>query len=123
MFKFSNRSYDRMKGVDPRLVAVATLALSRSDIDFGVTEGLRTIERQRQLLAAGASRTLRSKHITGDAIDIVAYVNGKVRWDWPLYERLSVFMLEAAEDLGVPITWGGHWKSLKDGPHYELKSG
>jgi peptidoglycan L-alanyl-D-glutamate endopeptidase CwlK len=120
-FKFSSRSYDRMRGVDPRLIAIAALALKRSEIDFVVTEGLRTTERQRQLVAAGASRTMKSKHIVGRAIDVAAYHCGEVRWDWPLYEKIAAAMLSAAADLNVSITWGGHWTSLKDGPHFELK--
>lgn len=119
-YRFSKRSYDKMEGVRPELVAVAALALSRSEVDFGVTEGLRTKERQAQLVGKGASQTMRSRHLTGHAIDVVAYVGGEVRWDWPLYERIAAAMKEAAEDLGVPIEWGGDWTSLKDGPHFQL---
>ena len=103
------------------MIAIAALALKRSEIDFVVTEGLRTTERQRQLVAAGASRTMKSKHIVGRAIDVAAFHGGEVRWDWPLYEKIAAAMLSAAADLNVPITWGGHWTSLKDGPHFELK--
>jgi peptidoglycan L-alanyl-D-glutamate endopeptidase CwlK len=120
MYRFSSRSYANLKGVDPRLVAVATLALSMGEIDFGVTEGLRTIERQRQLVASGASRTMKSRHLTGDAIDVAAYVDGAVRWDWPLYEHIADAFKRAAKDLGIAIVWGGDWTSLRDGPHFEL---
>lgn len=125
MHRFSRRSFDRLAGVRPELVAVATLALARSDVDFGVSEGLRTAERQRALVNAGASDTLRSRHLTGHAIDLVAYVDGEVRWDWPLYHLIAQVMEAAAEDLGVPIEWGGHWPNVKgksrpDGPHFQL---
>jgi peptidoglycan L-alanyl-D-glutamate endopeptidase CwlK len=85
-----------------------------------VTEGLRTKERQRQLVAAGASRTMNSRHLTGHAVDVAALVGGKVRWDWPLYAVIAEHMKAAARELGVAIVWGGDWKSFRDGPHVEL---
>lgn len=120
MFRFSQRSYNNLVGVRPELVAVATRALALSSVDFGVSEGLRTIERQRQLVASGASQTLRSRHLTGHAIDLMAYVDGGIRWDWPLYEQLAKAMKQAAAELRVPLEWGGDWTSLKDGPHFQL---
>ena len=120
-FKLSQRSLDRMKGVDERLVNVVKRAIELSEIDFVVTEGLRTKERQAELLKAGATRTMNSKHIVGKAVDLAALVGGSVRWDWPLYEKLAVAMKRAAEILNVKIQWGGDWVSFKDGPHFELK--
>lgn len=120
MYRFSRRSYERMAGVRPELIAVATRALQLAEVDFGITEGLRSAERQAQLVAAGASGTLRSRHLTGHALDVVAYVGADVRWDWPLYERISEAWKQAASDLGIPIEWGGHWQTLRDGPHYQL---
>lgn len=119
-WRFSQRSYDRLVGVRPELVAVASRALLLSAVDFGVSEGLRTAARQAQLVQAGASKTQRSRHLTGHAIDVVAYVNGEVRWDWPLYETIAKAMKTAALDLRVPLEWGGDWTSLKDGPHFQL---
>ena len=112
------RSERNLKGVHPHLVRVVRRAAKKSS--FIVTEGLRTLARQKQLKAAGASCTLNSRHITGHAIDVAALVNGKVRWDWPLYHAVSLEMKQAAADLGVPIVWGGDWRSFKDGPHFEL---
>ena len=112
------RSERNLKGVHPHLVKVVRRAAKKSS--FIVTEGLRTLERQKKLKAAGASRTLNSRHITGHAIDVAALVNGKVRWDWPLYHAIAKEMKQAAADLGVPIVWGGDWRSFKDGPHFEL---
>ena len=86
---FSEKSNTKLEGVDERLIRVATLALQLSPVDFGITEGVRTLERQKELVKAGASRTLKSKHIEGKAIDVVAYVGGKVAWDWPLYEKIA----------------------------------
>ena len=119
-FRFSSRSLRNLEGVHPDLVAVAHRALEITEIDFLVTEGLRTREKQIELVRAGASRTTRSRHLTGHAIDIAACVAGEVRWDWPLYEELSRAFKQAAAELNVPIVWGGDWKTFRDGPHYEL---
>lgn len=119
-FRFSVRSRERMKGVHPALVAVMEAAIRRSPVDFMVTEGLRTPARQQALVRAGASRTLKSRHLTGHAVDIAALVDGKVRWDWPLYPRIALAVKAAAADLGVAIVWGGDWPKLRDGPHFEL---
>lgn len=119
-FSFSQRSWNNLKGVHPDLVKVATLALRKTEIDFVVTEGLRSRARQVQLVDAGASTTMNSRHITGHAIDVAALVAGKVRWDWPLYSKIAVAFKEAAKELGIAIKWGGDWKTFKDGPHFEL---
>lgn len=113
------RSRDRLKGVHRDLVAVVERAAAIGPA-FIVTEGLRTVERQKQLLLAGASRTMNSRHITGHAVDLAALVDGKVRWDWPLYHKLAVAVKQAAAELNVAIVWGGDWKSFPDGPHFEL---
>jgi len=119
-WRFSRRSYDRLVGVRPELIAVATRALWLSPVDFGITEGLRTASRQAQLVQAGASQTQRSRHLTGHAIDVVAYVGSEVRWDWPLYDTIANAFKQASADLNVPLEWGGDWRSLRDGPHYQL---
>ena len=119
-FRFSSRSLRNLEGVHPDLVAVAHRALELTEIDFLVTEGLRTREKQIELVRAGASRTTRSRHLTGHAIDVAAWVAGGVRWDWPLYEELSRAFKQAAAELKIPIVWGGDWKTFRDGPHYEL---
>lgn len=121
-YKLSQRSIERLKGVHPDLVSVVKLAIERTDVDFLVTEGLRTKERQRELVAAGASKTMNSRHITGHAVDLAAYVNG-IRWDWPLYEKIAKAMKQAAYELNIKIEWGGDWKSFKDGPHFQIPWG
>jgi len=110
----------KLKGLHPDLVKVVNRAWEIAPGSFRVTEGLRTKERQKELLDAGATTTMNSRHITGHAVDIAAEVAGKVRWDWPLYRNLAVVFKEAAKIEGVPIEWGGDWKSFKDGPHYQL---
>lgn len=119
-YKLGIKSRLKLKGVHPDLVRVVEKALNISEVDFTVLEGLRTRERQKQLVEAGASRTLNSRHITGHAVDLGALVNGKVNWSWPLYDKIAYAMKEAALDLDIPIVWGGEWKSFKDGPHFEL---
>ena len=119
-FRLSRRSLSRLDGVHPDLVRVVKRAIEITEVDFAVTEGLRTIERQRELYKAGASRTMNSRHLTGHAVDLVALVGGKVRWDWPLYERIAAAVKEAARLEGVPIEWGGDWRTFKDGPHFQL---
>ena len=118
--KLDARSERNLVGVHPDLVRVVRLASKLSPVKFIVTEGLRTKERQAELVRAGASRTYRSRHITGHAVDVAAKIGNEVRWDWPLYRTLSVHFKEAARRLDVPIEWGGDWISFKDGPHYQL---
>lgn len=119
-FRLSSRSRARLIGVHPALTAVVEAAITRTPVDFMVTEGLRTAERQTALVKAGASRTTRSRHLTGHAVDVAALVEGQVRWDWPLYGRIAEAFKAAALDLKTPLIWGGDWKTLRDGPHFEL---
>ncbi|WP_097411346.1 M15 family metallopeptidase, partial [Escherichia coli] len=115
------RSEKNLEGVKPQLVAVVRRALELTEVDFGITEGLRTKERQKQLVAEGKSQTMNSRHLTGDAVDVVAWVGSQVSWDWPLYEKIAQAFKQAAAELGTAIEWGGEWRSLKDGPHFQLK--
>ena len=119
MYKLGARSLERLQGVHPDLVAVVKLAIQKTEIDFTVLEGLRTKERQVQLVASGASRTMNSRHLTGHAVDLGAMLNGKVEWSWPLYDKIAKAMKDAAEELNIPVEWGGDWK-MKDGPHWQL---
>ena len=119
---FSTRSYNALQGVNPKLIAVTTLALKLSPIDFIVTEGLRTRTRQAELVKQGASRTMNSKHILGRAVDVAALDNGKVSWNFALYEQIAKAFKEAAGMLNVNIEWGGGWED-RDGPHFQLKDG
>ena len=115
------RSSARMIGVHADLMRVVYRAATITPIDFIVTEGVRSLGRQKQLKAAGASKTLRSRHLTGHAIDLAARVDGEIRWDWPLYHKLAAAMKEAARLEGVQIEWGGDWKGgFIDGPHFQL---
>ena len=120
MYKLGQRSKDRLKGVHPDLVKVVERAIEITTVDFTVLEGLRTPERQKTLMESGASQTLNSRHITGHAVDLGAWVDNQVDWSWPLYHKIASSMKEAASELEVAIVWGGDWSRFKDGPHYEL---
>ncbi len=121
MRAYSARSLKNLNGIHPDLRRVIDRALQDSPLDFVVIEGLRTKERQKQLVAQGASKTMNSRHLTGHAVDLVPIgPNGKAAFDWPLYDRLGPAVKEAAAKEGISITWGGDWSSFRDGPHFEL---
>jgi peptidoglycan LD-endopeptidase CwlK len=120
MYKLGARSKQRLKGVHDDLVRVVERAIEITTVDFTVLEGLRTPERQKALYESGASQTLNGRHITGHAVDLGAWVDGDVRWDWPLYHKINAAMQEVSKLIGVPIEWGGNWRTFKDGPHFQL---
>ena len=117
MYQLGNRSKQRLEGVHPNLVSVVERAIEITSQDFSVIEGLRSIERQRQLVADGKSTTMNSRHLTGHAVDLVPY---PVSWDWEYFYPIADAMKQAARELGVEITWGGDWKNFPDGPHWQL---
>lgn len=146
-FKFGEKSLNELKGVHPELVAVVNRAFELTVQDFSVHDGLRTLEEQKEMVASGASKTMDSRHLTGHAVDLVPYINGKLRWEWvPIY-RIADAVRIAANELGTPIRWGGAWditftenldspedlvidyvtrrrkagkEAFIDGPHFEL---
>jgi len=122
MRHYSKRSLANLHGIHPDLRRVIDRALQDSPLDFAVIEGLRTKERQAQLVASGASKTMNSRHLTGHAVDLLPLnpKTGKGEFAWPLYDQLGPAVKEAARKEGVPIIWGGDWTSFKDGPHFEL---
>lgn len=125
MFVLSQRSLNNLQGVHPDLVRVVQRAIQITQVDFMVTCGVRTLAEQKVLVAAGASKTMNSRHIPGKdgfskAVDLAAMIGPNVRWDWPLYSKLAEAMKTAAAELKVPLEWGGDWKTFKDGPHFQL---
>jgi len=153
-YRLGNASLKELEGVHPSLVAVVKRAIMLTTQDFSVHDGLRTLAEQQKLVAAGASKTMNSMHRTqpdgfGHAVDLVPYINGKLRWEWPAIYPIATAVRIAAQELGVDIRWGGNWGSLNaipadpaamkravdaytlarkklgksaflDGPHYEL---
>lgn len=122
-FYLSKRSKDALRGVHPDLARLVHRAIQLTRVDFVVTEGLRTIERQKKLKEAGATRTMASRHLTGHAVDVAALVGREVRWDWPLYEPIAEAFKQASRELRIPIEWGGDWVTFRDGPHFQLPRG
>lgn len=118
VYKLGTRSLQNLSGVHPDLVAVVELAIKLTEQDFLVIEGVRSINRQRQLLAEGKSKTMNSRHLTGHAVDLCPY---PVDWnDHDKFIVISEAMKEAAKELDIPIEWGGDWKNGWDKPHYQL---
>jgi peptidoglycan L-alanyl-D-glutamate endopeptidase CwlK len=107
-YKLGKRSLSKLDGVDERLVTVVKYAIGVTKQDFSVICGLRTIEEQRALVAKGASQTMKSKHIDGNAVDLMAYCTGD-RWELNLYDEIADAMKEAAEAVGVKLRWGAAW--------------
>ena len=121
--KLNTASIAKLKGVHPDLVRVVLRCAEDwkdADTGFIITCGVRTLAEQKVLVAKGASKTLRSRHLTGHAVDLAATIGGNVRWDFPLYDRLAKAMKAAAKAEKVTVEWGGDWKTFKDGPHYQL---
>ena len=122
MYKFSKRSLDNLKGVDERLIKLMKEVLSISPYDFGITEGLRTIEKQKEYVRQGKSQTMNSYHLKGKAVDIVVYKDREVTWKLDYYKEIADLVKKIAEHDGLKITWGGDWKTLVDGPHFQLEN-
>lgn len=126
-FKFSKRSLDRMEGVNPVLIDIAKKALSISNIDFGIPEfgGLRSVKDQGYLFSKGLSKAdgvkKLSKHQSGYALDVYAYVDGKASWEVEHMAQIACAFLQVANDMNINLQWGGLWKSFVDMPHFELK--
>lgn len=145
-FYFGKKSRAELVGVHPDLTRVVKRALELTSVDFAVHDGKRTIQEQRAYVMAGVSQTMKSRHLTGHAVDLVPYINGKLRWEWPPIYAIARAMKEAAEEFHQPVRWGGCWSELAsldeplddrvaeyvqmrkalgmsaflDGPHYEL---
>ena len=146
-FSLGRQSLQELKGVHADLVAVVKRAIELTAQDFSVHDGLRTPEEQQRLIAAGASQTMDSRHLTGHAVDLVPVINGKLRWEWPPIYVIADAVRVAARELGTPLRWGGAWdtdftastaspedlvaqyvarrkkqglRAFIDGPHFEL---
>lgn len=146
-FKLGKRSVKELEGVHADLVSVVQRAIAITPQDFAVHDGIRTLDEQKALVERGASKTLKSRHITGHAVDLVPYINGKLRWEWEPIYLVADAVRTAAQELGIPLRWGGAWdvdftasdelpedivtdysarrrdagkKAFLDGPHFEL---
>lgn len=120
MPKFHQRSLEKLKDVHPDLRRVMLEAIENAPFDFGITEGLRSKERQLELYNQGKSKTLNSRHLTGKAVDVVIFIGNEVTWDLKYYKVLSEHIKAVAKLNDVAIEWGGDWKSFVDAVHFEL---
>jgi len=140
MYILSQRSKNNLQGVHPDLVAVVKRAIQVTKQDFTVIEGMRTLARQEELVAKGASQTMNSRHLTGHAVDLAPY---PLAWDWPLFYPIADAIIQASKEVNVPIRWGANWHiddvrdwnksgkeladlytgSFPDGPHIEIPRG
>jgi peptidoglycan L-alanyl-D-glutamate endopeptidase CwlK len=154
VYKLGTRSQAELIGVHPDGVAVVERAITITAQDFSVFDGLRTAAEQAEYVRTGVSKTLKSKHLKqpdgfGHAVDLVPYINGKLRWEMAPILIIAEAVHEAATDLDVPLRWGAIWdlpfldldrtsleaqveayiarrqaagrKPFIDGPHFELK--
>ncbi|CBY25480.1 TPA: M15 family metallopeptidase [Yersinia enterocolitica] len=120
-FRFGQISEHNLRNIHPDLVLIVRRALTLSPLDFRVIEGVRSLERQRQLVRNGSSKTLNSRHLTGHAVDLAPLINNKIPWeDWQAFDQVAKAMKQAAQEMELPLQWGGDWKTFKDGPHFEL---
>ncbi|SSW64303.1 hypothetical protein AVE30378_01005 [Achromobacter veterisilvae] len=125
-FQLSQRSLDRLAGVHPDLVEIVKLAIQRTAVDFTVVEGLRTVAQQRENVAKGVSQTMASYHLPqadglSHAVDLAPLVDGSIPWNnWQAFADLAGVVKACAAELGVPVEWGGDWKTLRDGPHFQI---
>lgn len=119
-WKPSKRSLSNLD-VKPELVKVVMRAWEISPIDFVITDGGRTRKEQEHYVKIGASKTMNSRHLGGFAVDFAPLVAGKITWAWPAMTKVANAFKQAAKELGIPIEWGGDWKTFKDGPHIQLK--
>lgn len=125
--RLSRRSRGKMRLLHPdmkKVVVRASEIMNPGSVDFRVGECDRSAERQQMLVKRGASKTFNSRHLVNDgvchAVDLIALIDGKVSWDWPLYHQIADAMKQAARELNIPIEWGGDWQSFQDGPHFQL---
>lgn len=127
--KLSPSDERHLKKLHPDLARVIRRAAAmwpHKDQVFFITCSLRTLAEQKKLMASGASRTMRSRHLPGKktglshAVDLAIKLDGKVRWDWPLFAQMAQTIKAAAKVEKVPVEWGGDWKSFRDGPHFQL---
>lgn len=124
-FRLSKRSQERLNGVHPDLIKVVYRALEVTKVDFSVIEGLRTVEKQKEYVAKGVSKTMASRHLTGHAVDLYPVGNPT---PWAKCKDVAEAMLRASSELGIAVRWGGDWdmdgdskdERFYDGPHFEL---
>lgn len=123
--KLSDSDERRLKRAHPDLVKIIRRAAEITTVPFIILQSDRTLAEQKANVAKGVSQTMKSRHLISTdgmvrAVDIAPLDGKKASFAWPLYYKLAPIMKQAAKDVGVPVEWGGDWKSFKDGPHWQL---
>ena len=113
-YKLGKKSLSNLKGVHPDLVKVVNRAIQLTECDFTVTEGLRTKATQALYVKQGKSQTMNSKHLDGLAVDLAAWVNGTLNWNFDYYFKIADAVRKASIELGMKVKWGGAWRYLND---------
>lgn len=121
-YQFGTKSLEKLNTVHIDLQKLFRIAITASPLDFSITEGIRSLERQKELVAAKKSTTMNSRHLIGKAVDIAVFIDGKVTWDAKYYKVVADHIKQVAVKLGIAIKWGGDWISFNDSPHFELDS-
>ena len=119
---WTEQSRSRMQGVDPRLIAILEEARRASGINFEISEGMRDSARQAEMVRTGKSQTMNSRHLHGNAMDVhILNPDGSINWDFDAYRPVADAAKAAAARLGYDdFVWGGDWKSLRDGVHFQI---
>ena len=108
-FSLSSRSLKKLEGIDETLIEVVKEAIQLTKVDFGVTFGMRTLEEQQKLFDSGRSQTMKSKHLEGRAVDLVAYFGSDISWELNIYDDICDAMAEAARRNTLALKWGAAW--------------
>ena len=114
MFKLSSKSLGKLEGVNPLMVDTVKRAIELTKVDFGVIYGVRSLETQKKLYAAGRSQTMKSKHLiqtdgTSHAVDLMAYDGSEPSWEIVMYDDIADAMKAAAKETGAKVRWGAAW--------------
>jgi len=121
VMKLSELSKKRLEGVDERLTAIVIECAKRCPFPFNVSEGQRSEAKQREYVRQGKSRTMKSKHLIGKAVDLYPLTMNRKAVDWTRFEDLAKVMFQVAGEMDVKLVWGGNWKTFVDKCHFELK--
>lgn len=119
-YNFGKTSLEKLSTVHPDLQKLFKEVITNSPYDFSITEGVRSLERQKELVAQKKSTTMHSRHLTGHAVDIAVIVDGKISWDIRVYKDVTDHIKNIAKLMNISIVCGIDWKSFVDGPHIEL---
>ena len=123
MYRLGKKSKRELIGVHPILSFAVMEAIKITEQDFTVFDGLRTEKEQRKYVREGRSHTMKSRHLSGNAVDLIPYINGNLTWDLQYFDEIEIAMKRIISKYNLPIEWGGDWKSFVDKPHWQISKG